>query len=166
MATTPIDTGKVKDRRALHFNTLEEMWADVQRIAAAERAGKLRRTGNWSAGQTLGHLAAWADFAFDGYPPDMKVPWFIKLFLKLRKKQFLRGPLPAGVKIPRVEGGTKGIEPLSLDEGLARLRRAMDRLEASPPGTANVIFGPLTHEQWQALHLRHGELHLSFLHPE
>jgi hypothetical protein len=44
-------------RRALHFDTLGDVLRDVDRIVAAERAGTLRRTGNWTVGQTLGHLA-------------------------------------------------------------------------------------------------------------
>ncbi len=29
--------------------------------------------------------------------------------------------MPKGVRIPKVEGGTKGTEPLTLDAGLTRL---------------------------------------------
>lgn len=160
-----IDTGKVTDRRTLHFATLDDLLADVDRIFAADRAGTLRRTGNWTAGQTFGHLAAWLDYAYDGYPPELRPPWFIKLILKLRRKRFMRGPLPAGVRIPRIKGGTMATEPCSTDEGLSRLTRAMDRLRAAPPSQPNIIFGPMSHEEWQQMHLRHAELHLSFLHP-
>jgi len=38
----------------------------------------------------------------------------------------------------------------------------MERLRAGPPARPNVIFGPLTHDEWIQLHLRHAELHLSF----
>ena len=165
MATTQIDTGKVTDRRQLRFETLDQVREDAERIAAAERAGRLRRTGNWTAGQTLGHLAAWINYAYDGYPPDLRPPWFIKLILRFQKNKFLRGPMPAGVRIPRVDGGTKGTEPLSLDEGLSRLRKAVDRLKAAPPAASSPVFGPMTHEEWRSNHLRHAELHLSFLHP-
>ena len=165
MALTQINTGKVKDRRPLRFSALDEMLADVERIAAAERAGKLRRTGNWTAGQTFGHLATWINFAYDGYPPDMKPPWFIKVILKFQKNKFVRGPMPSGVKIPGVEGGTKGTEPIGLDEGLTRLRSAINRLSAAAPTHPNPIFGPMSHDEWKGMHMRHGELHLSFLQP-
>jgi hypothetical protein len=105
MSLTQINTGKVTDHRSIRFSSLDEALADIDRIAAADRAGRLRRTGNWTAGQTFGHLATWIEFAYDGYPPDMRPPWFIKLILKLQKKKFMRGPLPRGVRIPGVEGG-------------------------------------------------------------
>src|SRR5262245_1336626 len=163
--TTAVDTGKVTDRRAIRFNSPADLRADISRIAAAERAGKLRRTGNWTSGQTFGHLGSWIDFAYDGYPPDLRPPWFVKLVLKMMKGRFMRGPLPAGKRIPGIEGGTKACDPCSLDDGLQRLTRAWDRLEKGPPSRPNIIFGALSHEDWVRLHLRHAELHLSFLHP-
>jgi hypothetical protein len=163
--STPINTAKVQEFRVLRFNSIDEALAEVDRIAAAERAGKLRRSGNWATGQVFGHLATWIEFAYDGYPPDMKPPFIIKLVLKLQKKKFLRGPMPRGVKIPGVKGGTKGIEPVSFDEGYTRLRRALERLKAGSPSGPNVIFGPMTHEEWKAMHSRHAELHLGYLHP-
>ena len=44
----------------------------MEQLAAAEREGRLRSVGNWTLGQTLGHLAAWADYSYDGVP--LKVP--------------------------------------------------------------------------------------------
>ncbi len=160
-----INTAKVAGRRRLQFHSAEEMMKDVATIEAAARRGSLRQLGNWSPGQCLGHLASWVDYAYDGYPPGLGAPWFIKLILRLAKKRFLRGPLKAGVKIPRTEHGTFGIEPLSIEEGLARFRRAWKRLEASPPSRPNIIFGPMTHEEWIKINLRHAELHLGFLDP-
>lgn len=165
-APTKIQTGKVTDRRKLHFDSPTDMRADVERVVAAERNGKLRRTGNWTTGQIFGHLAAFIDYAYDGYPPKLsKAPWLIRFILRFFKKQFLRGPLPAGRNIPGIPEGTTGAEPRTLEDGHTRLIRAWDRLEKKAPQTPNVIFGPMTHAEWIALHLRHAELHLSFLHP-
>lgn len=161
----PVDTKSVKDFRKLSFGAPAVMWTEIERLAAAERAGTLRRTGNWTLGQILGHLATWIDFAYDGYPPELNPPWFIKLILKLQKKRFMRGPLPTGVRIPKVEGGTYGTEPLSLEEGLFRLRKSWERLDEAPPSHPNIIFGPMSHEEWKTVHLRHAELHLGFLLP-
>lgn len=161
-----INTGKVTDRRKLHFNSPADLRADVERIVAAERAGKLRRTGNWTTGQIFGHVAAFIDYAYDGYPPKLaNAPWFIRFILYFFKSKFLRGPLPAGRRIPGIPSGTTGNEPLTLEDGYARLIRAWDRLEKTAPQTPNVIFGRMTHNEWITLHLRHAELHLSFLHP-
>jgi hypothetical protein len=162
--SAPVDTGKVAGRRELRFESLDEVLAEVERLAAAERAGRLRRLGNWTLGQTLGHLASWAEYSYTGAP--LKAPFFVKWFLRLRKRKFLYGPMRAGVKLPRVEEGTLATEPVPLDEGLERLRRVLGRLKSEAPTAPNVIFGPLSHDEWVALHCRHAELHLGFLVPE
>ncbi|MFN0132169.1 MAG: DUF1569 domain-containing protein [Phycisphaerales bacterium] len=159
---TQIDTS-IPKRRPLRFETIAQALAEAERIAAAERAGSLNRLGNWSVGQTFGHLATWATLAFDGTP--LKPPWFIRLILKLQKNKYLNKGLPAGVKIPKVPGGTLGTEPLSTDDGLARLKAAFSRIDREAPTKPNVIFGPLCHDEWKRLQLRHAELHLSFLDP-
>jgi hypothetical protein len=39
-------------------------------------------------------------------------------------------------------------------------------LAKAPPTIPHALFGPLTHDEWIAQHLRHAELHLSFLRTE
>jgi hypothetical protein len=160
----PVDTGKVGDRRILRFESIDQVLAEADRLAEAERAGRLRRLGNWTLGQTLGHLAAWAEYGYTGNP--LKPPFFIRWFLRLRKRAFLYGPMRAGVKIPGVPGGTLATEPAPLDEALARFRGVMGRLKAEAPTAPSPIFGRLTHEEAIALNLRHAELHLGFLDPQ
>jgi hypothetical protein len=159
-----IDTSAVAGYRTLKFNSPDEVLADVDRLVAAEKAGTLRSTGKWTLGQNLGHLAAWMDFPFDGYPKSLKAPWLVRAVLKLRKKKYLYGRLPRGVRIPGQKDGTVGTEVLTTDEGAARYRRSWERLRKSPPPIPNPVFGPMTHEEWIALHCRHAELHLGYLH--
>lgn len=159
-----VDTKSVKDRRPLRFDTPAQMWADVDRIVAAERAGKLRRAGNWTPGQIFGHLGGFIDYAYDGFPKQP--PWFIRMICKPMKNKYLNKGLPSGVKIPGTKGGTWSIDELPLDEGLARMRRSWDRLQRESPTGPHPLFGPISHEEWKNLHLRHAELHLSFLHPQ
>jgi hypothetical protein len=159
-----MDTSKVQDRRRLGFSTIDDLLADVERIVAAEKAGRLRRTGSWTAGQAMGHLATWINYAYEGYP--FKVPWFIKVFIRMKKGKYLREGMPAGVRIPGVEGGTYGTEVLSTDEGAARLRQALARLQRGEPAKyESPAWGKMSAEERVALNLRHAELHLSFLHP-
>ena len=162
--TVVIDTGKVADRRPLRFESTDDILAEVDRLAEAERAGKLRRLGNWTLGQALGHLAAFIEYGYTGFP--LKVPFFIRWILKLRKNKYLHEALPSGRRIPGVEGGTLAIEPLPLDEAVGRMRRMLSRLKAEPPPKPHVIFGRLTHQEWIAINARHAELHLSFFVPE
>jgi hypothetical protein len=163
-SSSRVDTRQVAERRTLRFESIDQVLAEVDRLVEAERAGRLRRLGNWTLGQTLGHLAAWAEYSYTGAP--LRVPFFIKWILRLRKRKFLYGQMRAGVRIPRVEGGTLATEPVPLDEALGRLRRVMERLKSEVPMAPNVIFGRLNHEEWIALNLRHAELHLGFLVPE
>ena len=159
-----VDTGKVVGRRMLRFESIDEMLAEVDRVVKAEKAGRLERLGNWTLGQVLGHLAVWAEYSYTG--PPIKAPLLIKLTLRLRKRKFLYGPMRAGIKIPGVKGGTLATEPMSVDEALGRLQCVMQRLKTEAPTVPNVIFGPLKHEEWIAVTLRHAELHLGFLIPE
>lgn len=160
-----IDTKNVSEFRTLRFESLDDVRREAERIAAAERAGTLRRSGNWTAGQTFGHLATWIGFAFDGYPPSLRPPWFVRALARFGKERFLSKPLPRGFRLPKVEGGTVGTEPLTLEEGLSRLTAALDRLDRTAPTVANPVFGPMTHDEWKRAHLRHAELHMGYLHP-
>jgi len=92
-----MDTRKVQDRRRLRFKTLDDLLTDIDRIVAADQAGKLRYTGNWTAGQAMGHLATWMNYAYEGYP--MKVPWFIRPFIRRQQDRYLREGMGAGVRI-------------------------------------------------------------------
>jgi hypothetical protein len=159
-----IDTGKVEDRRRLRYKSIDELLADIERIEFADRAGKLRRTGNWTAGQAFGHLATWICYGWEGYP--IKPPWFIALLIRRKKAKYLGDGMPAGVRIPRVPGGTTGVEPLSTQEGASRLRQALERLKNGEPCPHDSpAFGPMPYDERVQLNLRHAELHLSFLHP-
>lgn len=158
-----VDTGKSADRRMIRFSSLAELRADVERVAASERAGTLRHSGNWTAGQVFNHPATWMEFLWTACP--IRVPFYIRWMLKVRKARYLDEGLPAGVRIPRVEGGTLGTEPAMLEVGLRRYLAAIDRLEREAPTEPSPVFGPLTHDVGIRLNLRHAELHLSFLHP-
>jgi hypothetical protein len=159
-----MDTGQGSSRRKLKFESIDQVLAEVDRLVEAERAGRLKRLGNWTLGQTLGHLAAWAEFAHS--PAPLKVPFFIKWALRLRKRKFFYEPMRAGVRIPGVEDGTLGTEPISLDEALPRLRRALVRVKSEPPTHPSPALGRLTHDESIAINLRHAELHLGFLVPD
>ncbi len=156
---------RTAERRSLSFKSIDDVLADVDRIVAAEKAGALRGSGNWTAGQTFGHLAAWIEYAYVGYP--MRVPWFIRWIVRRQLRKMLRTGMTAGVRIPNAEAGTYGVEQLSTDDGAARLRTALDRLKRGEPAKFDSpAFGPATLEERVLLNLRHAELHLSFLHPE
>jgi hypothetical protein len=148
------------ERRSLRFDTIDQALADVDQLAAAEADGELMGLGAWTFGQTLNHLATWVDYAYQGYP--LKIPFFIRWLARPMKKQVLTKPLKPGVRIPKVSGGTLAIEIIPTADALPHFRKAFDRLANEAPGKPHPIFGPLTHDEWIAMHLRHAELHLSF----
>lgn len=161
-----IDTGKVTQRRRLRFQSIDELSAEIDGIVEAEAAGRLRVLGNWSVGQVLGHLAAWINYGWDGYPFPPP-PWLVRFMLKFLRKKYLRDGLPAGFRIPKVADGTYGVERLSTENGAAELRRALRRLKAGESAKFHSpAFGPISHDERVAMNLRHAELHLGFLIPE
>ena len=161
--TTTVNTAKVPDRRQLRFNSIDEVLQEIDRIVAADQAGTLRTLGNWTPGQIMGHLAAWTNYSYDGYPLKAP-PWFIRIILRMLVKKYLRKGMPSGQRIPGVENGTYGTALFTTAEGADQLRRALRRLESDEvakfdsPG-----FGVMSDEDRLQLNFRHAELHLSFL---
>ena len=160
-----IDTRRVTSRRPVRFESLEELSAEAERIAEAEHAGRARALGNWSPGQNLQHLARFMTCSLDGFGKEPPLP--VKLFGRVLRL-FLRGgmfqkPVPPGFKLPR---GMPFIpaEQVGAGEGARELCAVIDRVQQGAPFIpASPLFGRLTREQWIALHLRHAELHLSFV---
>ncbi len=151
------------DRRQLRFDSIDELLAEVDRIVAADGEGQLETLGSWTPGQILGHVAAWIEYGYDGFP--MKPPpWIIRLILRMQVKKYLRRGMPSGVRIPKVPQGTYGIEDMPTEEAAGRLRVAADRLKRGEAAKYDSpAFGPMSREQRVQLNLRHAELHLSFL---
>lgn len=162
---TTVDTSKTVEHRALHFNSIDEVLAEIDRIIAAEKAGTLRRTGNWTTGQVFGHLASWINYAYEGYP-GKGPPWFVRIMARMMKKSFLYKPSRRGFRMPGAAEGTFGTEVMSTDEGARRLRQALTRLKnREPVRFHSPAFGRMTDDERIAGHLRHAELHLGFLQP-
>jgi hypothetical protein len=158
-----IDTRRVQGRRTLRFNCIDDALREIDRIMDAEKTGKLQQTGNWTAGQIFGHLAAWLQYAYEGFPLAPP-PWFVRWFLKRQKAKYLRDGMPAGVWIPRQANGTLATDVLSTEEGAARLREALHRIKAGEKHKFDSpAFGRLTDDEFLQINLRHAELHMSFL---
>jgi len=160
--STAVNTKHVTDHRAFRFNSIDDLLADLDQIEASYRAATLRTTGNWTPGQILGHLATWCEFNFTGVP--ISPPWLLKIILKLMKNRFIRGPMPRGVLIPKVQNGTLGTAPREFHEALAAYRATLLHLKREAPTKLHPIFGQLTHDDAIKMQLRHAELHLGYMH--
>ncbi|MBL9002505.1 MAG: DUF1569 domain-containing protein [Phycisphaerae bacterium] len=161
-----VDSKKVVGRRILRFRTPADARADAESLAALDHAGQLRQLGNWTLGQALGHCAAWIGYAYEGYPAGFRLPPLpIRWVARLMIRGFIRKPMPVGFRMRGTTDGTFGTEVLPTVIGQDRFRVQWVRLEKFPPEKPNPIFGPLEHDDWVAMHLRHAELHLSFFVP-
>ena len=160
-----INTKTVTNRRAVRYESLDEALADMQQLAALDQHGKLEVLGNWTLGQAIGHVATWAEFAYQDVPLP-RPPIFIRLMLPLLKNRFLNKGFPAGVSIPKVEGGTLGTEPMPTSAAIEKFQTIAQRLKREAPTHPSPAFGKLTHEDGIKLQLRHAELHLSFFRPK
>lgn len=160
--TTKQNTKTVSWRK-LRFHSVTECKDEVLRIVKADQEGRLSATGNWTPGQILSHLAAWIEYAYDGYPVNPP-PFFIRWILKLRLKKMLDVGMPRGIFIPGIAGGTTGMDLIPTQQSADRLLTALDKLASPTPAKFDSpAFGPLSHEDRIKLNLRHAELHLGYL---
>jgi hypothetical protein len=158
--STSIATGKVTGRRQLHLSSIEDIVADVDTLAKAK---EIRCLGNWSAGQVLKHLTTVMNGSIDGIPQF--VPGVVRFICrKFLKNRFLNKPMGAGFKLPR-KGEALLPPPTSLQEAVQGFRQAAARLQTETKRAPHPALGQLTVPEWNQLHCRHSELHLSFLIP-
>jgi Protein of unknown function (DUF1569) len=153
-----INTAKVQGRRTLRFETLDEIYADASQLADTRN---LRQLGNWSLGQATSHLARSMKMSLEG--ADRMAPIWLRLFLKPFKRYVLTKGLRPGFSLRGHEA--EMLVPgsgLSTEEGLAALSTYIERLKTEPQRFPHPAFGAMTREQWDQLHKRHAELHLSF----
>ncbi len=155
----PVNTAKIDGRRKLEYTSLEEVLADADRLSSSP----VKALGNWSAGQIFRHLAIAFNGSIDGF--TMTFPWYFRLMAKIFRKKILAGPMPAGFNLP--PEGAKALKPppTSTEEGLADLHAAVARLDREPHRAKHPVFGDLSKEEWNKVHLKHASLHLSFLVP-
>ena len=151
------NTNQVTGRRTLRFESLNEMLADAELLAS----GPVRTLGNWSPGQIFEHLARAFTLPLDGVV--LPVPFYIRWGARLMLGRFLRNGLPAGMALT---GKTKEAlvpQATTTEAGIAALQKAIARWKVKTAVPDHSVFGTVTDEQFTQIHLRHAELHLSFL---
>lgn len=158
---TMATTANGLERRTLHFDTIDDILTDVERLAAGEHT----TVGNWTFAQILEHLTGTINCSFDGF--SFKAPWPLRFLAgNFMKKGFLSKPMKSGYKLPKTGGRLIPQEDGGkLEAALADFRAAIDRLKNNEPTQDNPVFGPMSPEDWDKLHKRHSELHLSFVRP-
>jgi Protein of unknown function (DUF1569) len=156
----PVNTAKVEGRRKLDFTSLEEVVADAERLSS----GPVKALGNWSAGQIFRHLAIAYNGSIDGLA--LTFPWYLRVMAKLFKQKLLAAPMPAGFNLRGENANAVAPGPTTTEEGLADLRAAVARLQREPHRARHPMFGEISKEEWNKIHLNHADLHMSFLVPQ
>jgi hypothetical protein len=166
MQAASIDTRHIAARRPVHLKTMDELLLEVDRLAAAAAAGKVRQLGNWSPAQVFWHIGRLVELSFDGFPFRYRrgPAWIIRLLRLLAWRWLIALAFRPGFNNPP-EAATLEPDPsISLDVAAVYLKHQVARILNGERMTQECsVEGPYTHEQWVYIHLRHTELHLSFL---
>ena len=154
-----INTKQVSGRCRRHFEHLDQVLVEVRTLARQPT----RQLGNWSLGQVCHHLGVAMDqsVSADSLFP---VPFYLRILGPWLRRRVLTRGLPRGFQLPP-EGAILLPPPVSVDEGIARLEAGMAALAESTRRVAHPVFGAMNADEWNQFHLRHAELHLSFIAP-
>ena len=161
MTVPPVNSRRVAGRRKLRYRDFGELLSDAEHLAS----GPTRSLGNWSLGQALKHLALMMEMAVDGNPFDAH--WLIRLVARvLYRRQLIHSHMSPGFQLPAAmaEQLVPEVE-VSPEEGLAALRAAIARMKTQPLQEYHPLLGAMSRDEWREFHLRHAELHLSFIVP-
>jgi hypothetical protein len=154
-----VESTRVVGRRQLHFESYEDLLADVH----AMNSQPTRQLGNWTLGQICEHLAKAIEYAVDGAP--FKAPWPLRVAGRVIKKRIISRPMKPGFRLPKSAAEYLPVNP-DAATGIARLEAAIARYREVPSVQPHAIFGPMTRDEYDQLNFRHAEMHLSFIVPE
>lgn len=151
-------TTKTANRRTISYASLQEVVDDATRLVAADAS----TTGGWTKGQIFEHLARTMDGSLDGFSFTFPFPVRVigKYFFKPR---FFKHGMSPGFKLKGPSKQALAPDPLADQEGLEHLKKSVQRLETESQRHVSPVLGEMTREEWNKLHLRHSELHMSFI---
>ncbi len=157
-----VNTRRVADRRSLRFSSLGDVLRDVEQLSSG---GPTRAAGNWTPGQVVDHVARIIEFSVDGFPvPRASLP--LRIVGRLVRQWALTRPMRPGLKLPQTFQFMVPEAGVTWEAAVKRLQSAIARAQSQRMKHASPVLGRLTHAQWEQLHCRHAEMHLSFLHGE
>jgi hypothetical protein len=144
----------------LRFDSYDELLVEVRGLAATETT----ELGNWSLGEVCRHLANAMDKSIDG-GVGFRVPLKIRFLARVFRGRILAGGLRSGFQLPPEAAPLLPV-PTSTPAGVDALERAVCRLQETSVRQAHPVFGKMNVSQWNQFHLRHAEMHLSFIVPK
>ena len=146
-------------RRMVRYSTLSEVVQDAEHLL-----GNHHTVGNWSFGQNCQHLAKTMNASIDGY--GFQAPWWVRwLIVPVIKNSILLKPMKPGFKLPKQAESLLPDDAISAEEGLRQLKAAVERLSYETPTAPHPAFGQMASEEVIQMHLRHSELHMSYIVP-
>jgi hypothetical protein len=156
-----VDVTKVTNRRQVHYESLQDLISDAERLSA----GPVRTLGNKSFEQILRHLSLVMDVSIDGSGKPLPMPLYIRVLARLLKKKILARGLRPGIRLGA--DGDARVWPAGRDAAteLEDLRKAVHRLGVETKRGSHPAFGKMDVDEWHVFHLRHSELHMSFVVP-
>ena len=158
----PVNAKTIQGRRNLTFHSLDDVITDVETLVASPTT---RTIGNWPLLKLITHLTQTIDGSIDGF--TMKAPLVIRLVMPLFKGRFLKATkMKPGIILPKSNERAAFPEAASAQEALRDLRRAVERTRTESMAANHPAFGKMTNDEWNTVHLRHSEMHLSFALPE
>ena len=146
--------------------TLDDLTAEVEHITLAAAAGKVRSLGNWSTAQAIWHIGKLIELSLDGFPFRYRrsPKWAVRAIRRLSWRWLIALAFRPGFRNPPEAAVLEPDASLTLDAAAAYFRQQIARIRDGERMTQECsIDGPYSHEQWVYIHLRHAELHLSFL---
>ncbi len=156
-----VDVKKVSNRRSVRYQTLQDLVEDAERLGA----GEVKTLGNRSFEEILSHLALVMNGCIDSRGDHIRFPLHIRVLARvLRGYIFSRGLTP-GRQLSADADRRLWPQGKDMPDALEDLRQAIRRLEAETKRGAHPAFGKLNVSQWNQFHLRHAELHMSFVVP-
>ncbi len=148
-------------RRTLRYNSIADFRADVDRLAAMP----VRTLGNWTYPQILDHLAKSITASLDGF--GFQAPWLARVLIApLVKNSMLTKTMRAGFRLPAAGKRLLPDSDITLVTALDRLRTALARYEIEEQRAPHPFLGMLASQEYTSMHLRHCELHMSFVVPD
>jgi len=145
-------------RRTLHFETLDDILADVRAMAACPHSS----AGNWTLAQVCKHLAGTFHGSIDGLL--LSGPRLRRIFLgRVILSWTYKHGIPPGITLdPKLNPPFECDLECCIDE----LSRAIDRYRMHKGGLRpHPIFGRLRRKAWDRLHCFHCAHHLSHIVP-
>ena len=92
-------------------------------------------------------------------------PWWHRLVGPLFKHYVLRFGLTPGYKLKGEPALYLVPDPIETAGGISELESAIRRLKTECQLIPRHVLGRFTREQWDRYHMRHAELHMSFIVP-